>query len=104
MQDFYRHLYFHGSHALKKGVQSIPPADQIFNGLTFYFIPNNDIAAPRRKRIEKGLQYGAVWEKVWPGSVTHVIVDSNVAMKDVLRILGLDKLPVSYFPLQRYQC
>lgn len=80
----------------KKSTHSLPVANQIFSGFTFYFVPNNDVAAPRRKRIEKAIQYGAVWEKVWPGGVTHVVVDSNVIVQDVLRIMRLDKLPVSH--------
>ena len=80
---------------IRRGIQLVPPADQIFNGLTFFFIPNNDVAAPRRKRIEKALQYGAEWEKVWPSSVTHAIVDSNLHMRDVFKVLGLDVIPVS---------
>lgn len=78
----------------RKSMQSLPEGDQIFNGYTFYFIPNDDIAAPRKKRIEKALQYGAVWEKFWQVGITHVVVDSNIAIHDVLKVLHLDRLPV----------
>jgi DNA polymerase IV len=82
----------------KKGKQSksIPEAHRIFTGSVFYFIPNDDIAAPRKMRIQRALQYGATWERVWSSAkVTHVIVDSNITMADVLKSLRMAKLPVS---------
>jgi hypothetical protein len=79
---------------------SIPEAKRIFTGSTFYFIPNNDAAGPRKMRIQRALQYGAVWERVWSAEVTHVIVDSNITMTDVLRHYRVDKLPVSASPLR----
>lgn len=80
----------------KKNAKSktIPEAHQIFKGSTFYFIPNNDVAAPRKMRIQRALQYGAVWERRWPAEVTHLIVDSILTVPDVLKSLRVDKLPV----------
>jgi DNA polymerase IV len=81
----------------KKGKQSktIPEAHRIFTGSVFYFIPNDDVAPPRKMRIQRALQYGATWERVWSANVTHVIVDSNIKMPDVLKNLRVAKLPVS---------
>jgi DNA polymerase IV len=81
----------------KKGKQSktIPEAHRIFTGFVFYFIPNDDVAPPRKMRIQRALQYGATWERVWPANVTHVVVDSNIKMPDVLKNLRVAKLPVS---------
>jgi DNA polymerase IV len=84
----------------KKGKQSktIPEAYRIFTGSVFYFIPNDDVAAPRKMRIQRALQYGATWERVWSAEVTHVVVDSNIKMPDVLKNLRVAKLPVSILP------
>ena len=84
----------------KKGKQSktIPEAHRIFTGSVFYFIPNDDVAAPRKMRIQRALQYGATWERVWSAEVTYVVVDSNIKMPDVLKNLRVAKLPVSVLP------
>jgi hypothetical protein len=79
----------------------IPEAKRIFTGSTFYFIPNNDVAAPRKLRIQRALQYGAVWERVLSARVTHVVVDSNITMADVLKHFRAETLPVSILPVQR---
>jgi hypothetical protein len=79
----------------------IPEAKRIFTGSTFYFIPNNDVAAPRKLRIQRALQYGAVWERVFSARVTHVVVDSNITMTDVLKHFRVEELPVSILPVQR---
>jgi DNA polymerase IV len=85
----------------KKGKQSktIPEAHRIFTGSVFYFIPNDDVAAPRKMRIQRALQYGATWERVWSAKVTHVVVDSNIKMHDVLKNLRVMELPVSVLPV-----
>jgi hypothetical protein len=80
--------------------QVIPQAKRIFTGSTFYFIPNNDVAAPRKLRIQRALQYGAVWERVMSTKVTHVVVDGNITMSDVLKHFYGEKLPVSILPVQ----
>jgi DNA polymerase IV len=86
----------------KKSAKSrcIPEAKQIFRGSTFYFIPNNNVAGPRKLRIQRALEYGAIWERVWSALVTHVIVDSNLTMSDVLKHFRLEKLPVSVVLVQ----
>ncbi|KAF7503362.1 hypothetical protein GJ744_003926 [Endocarpon pusillum] len=76
----------------KKLIQLQPDDAQIFRGLVFYFFPNNDIAAPRRKRIEKAQEYGALWAREWSADVTHVIVDANLRMSDVEKVIGSDQL------------
>lgn len=86
----------------KKSAKSrcIPEAKQIFRGSTFYFIPNNNVAGPRKLRIQRALEYGAIWERVWSALVTHVIVDSNLTMSDVLKHFRLETLPVSVVLVQ----
>ena len=59
------------------------------------FLPNNDIAPSRRFRIQKALDWGAVWVKDWRPGVTHIIVDRELKYKDVLSFLKLSAIPVS---------
>ena len=65
---------------------SVPSEKQLFNGLHFYFFPNDDKNPARRKKIEKATEYGAAWQKSWSPSITHVIMDKG------LTLLGLKTL------------
>lgn len=60
--------------------------DRIFRGLTFYFVPDNDIAPARRMRINKAREYGATWVRR-ASEATHMIVDKQIAYKDVQSLL-----------------
>ena len=82
-------------------MKRIPQLDQIFTGSTFYFIPNDDVAQPRKMRIQRALQYGATWERVWSAGVTHVVVDSYIKMSDVLKHSRVEKLPVGSHTVPR---
>ncbi|KAK9439085.1 DNA-directed DNA polymerase X [Metarhizium brunneum] len=64
-----------------------PEREQIFKGLSFYYIPNNDIAPLRRLRINKAREYGALWTPDVE-SATHVIVDKGIQYEDVERIVS----------------
>ncbi|KAK3941509.1 hypothetical protein QBC46DRAFT_458212 [Diplogelasinospora grovesii] len=66
---------------------SIPESEQVFRGLTFYFIPNNDVAPARKLRIGRAQEYGAKWIRDLSGA-THVIVDKNLVYKDIESIVG----------------
>lgn len=46
-----------------------------FNLTRTVFIPNNDVAKPRKRRIQAGLARGATWERTYTDEVTHIIVD-----------------------------
>lgn len=78
-----------------QSVQIIPESDQIFKGLIFFFIPNNDISPARRLRIQRSQEYGAVWARVWSTDVTHVIVDKDLNYKEVLKVLTAEQVAVS---------
>ncbi|MCJ1365520.1 hypothetical protein MMC16_004643 [Acarospora aff. strigata] len=78
-----------------KSVQVLPQAQQIFRGLQFFFVPNNDVAPARRMRINKALEYGASWIQTWREGITHVIVDKNIKYKDVLSFLKITSLPAN---------
>ncbi|KAK2596177.1 hypothetical protein QQS21_006382 [Conoideocrella luteorostrata] len=65
-----------------------PEDEQIFKGLSFYYIPNNDIAPARRLRINKSREYGAVWAREDALAATHVVVDKEIDFSAVEKILG----------------
>ncbi|KHN99935.1 DNA-directed DNA polymerase X [Metarhizium album ARSEF 1941] len=72
-----------------------PEREQIFRGLLFYYVPNNDVAPVRRLRINKAREYGASWTSDVE-SATHVVVDRGLRYKDVERVVsGLDVTVVS---------
>ncbi|CVK83551.1 related to DNA-directed DNA polymerase lambda [Fusarium mangiferae] len=39
-----------------------PESEQIFKGLTFHYIPDDDVAPARRLRITKAREFGATWD------------------------------------------
>lgn len=77
--------------ARKKG----PELPQIFAGQTFIFVPNDDRAVPRKRRIDKAILHGAIWAKAWVPSVTHIIVESERKLKDVVKLTGQEDLPAN---------
>lgn len=76
-----------------KSLELKPESQQIFHGLAFYFIPNNDTSIPRKLRIRKAMEWGALWIREWRDSVTHIIVDQDLCYDDVLKALKIDSLP-----------
>ncbi|EFY90965.1 hypothetical protein J3458_003192 [Metarhizium acridum] len=85
------------SMALKKrkrdSINLRPEQEQIFKGLLFYYIPNNDIAPVRRLRINKAREYGALWTPDVE-SATHVIVDKGIQYEDVEKVVSGQKVKV----------
>ncbi|KAN0067709.1 hypothetical protein V8E54_014274 [Elaphomyces granulatus] len=73
----------------------IPEAQQIFKGLWFFFLPNNDISPARRLRIQRCQEYGAIWTQQWGMHVSHVIVEKDLGFQDVLKYLKLEIFPRS---------
>ncbi|WYZ42857.1 hypothetical protein EsH8_VI_000556 [Colletotrichum jinshuiense] len=68
------------------GVKTVPEEQQIFRGMRFYFIPNDDIAPARKIRVRKAQEFGAVWTRSLLDA-THVIVDRNLSWKSIESIL-----------------
>ncbi|KAL0936564.1 DNA polymerase [Colletotrichum truncatum] len=68
-------------------IKLLPVHQQLFRGLRFYFIPNDDIAPARKLRIRKVQEYGATWARELQDA-THVIVDKNLAWKNIEMILS----------------
>ncbi|KAK4128864.1 hypothetical protein N657DRAFT_660406 [Parathielavia appendiculata] len=69
--------------------KSVPESAQVFRGLSFYYIPNNDIAPARKLRIAKAQEYGARWVRDLVDA-SHVIVDKHLEHKDIENILGAE--------------
>ncbi|KAK4035062.1 hypothetical protein C8A01DRAFT_48673 [Parachaetomium inaequale] len=67
--------------------KSVPEAAQVFRGLSFYYIPNNDIAPARKLRIGKAQEYGAQWVRNLVDA-SHAIVDKHLEYKDIEGVLG----------------
>ncbi|POR36551.1 DNA polymerase lambda [Tolypocladium paradoxum] len=72
-----------------------PEEEQIFKDLSFFYIPDNDIAPARRLRINKAREYGAIWTRDVL-TATHIVVERNLDYKDVEKVTskaGLNCLP-----------
>ncbi|OIW34891.1 hypothetical protein CONLIGDRAFT_29803 [Coniochaeta ligniaria NRRL 30616] len=68
-------------------LKMVPESEQIFRGLSFYYIPDNDVAPLRKIRITRAREHGAQWIRTLNGA-THVVVDKNLVYKDVEKILA----------------
>lgn len=66
-----------------------PEVEQIFEGLSFFYIPDNDIAPVRRLRINRAKEFGAEWTRDMM-TATHVIVEKKLVYKDVEKLWPRD--------------
>lgn len=66
-----------------------PEVEQIFKGLSFFYIPDNDIAPVRRLRINRAKEFGAEWTRDMM-TATHIIVEKKLMYKDVEKIWPKD--------------
>jgi DNA polymerase lambda/DNA polymerase IV len=67
----------------------VSEAPQVFRGLSFYYIPDNDIAPARKLRIARAQGHGAQRVRDLL-SASHVIVDKQLKYKDIENIVGSD--------------
>ncbi|KAI1208772.1 uncharacterized protein F4807DRAFT_133236 [Annulohypoxylon truncatum] len=67
----------------------VPEAQQIFKGLSFYYIPNDDINPARRLQITKAREHGVTWCRELVNA-THIIVDKKLTYADIERYLQDD--------------
>ena len=72
---------------------ALPDSQQIFKGLSFFFFPNNNVAAARGFRIRKAMEWGALWIKTWKDGITHIVMDKNLSCKDLLTFLKVPTVP-----------
>ncbi|KAL2423378.1 DNA polymerase lambda [Exophiala dermatitidis] len=77
-----------------KKLPPVPVEQQMFSGLMFYFVPNNDICQARRFRIHKAIQYGATWANEWYAEVTHIIVCDNLDAKEASKEFWCREIPM----------
>ncbi|OTA64588.1 hypothetical protein K449DRAFT_392674 [Hypoxylon sp. EC38] len=67
----------------------VPEAQQIFKGLSFYYIPNDDINPARRIQITKAREHGVTWCRELVNA-THIVVDKKLTYADIERHLQDD--------------
>ncbi|KAK1986299.1 hypothetical protein LZ30DRAFT_706016 [Colletotrichum cereale] len=79
-------------------IKTVPGEQQVFRGLRFYFIPNDDIAPARKIRIRKAQEFGACWVRSLENA-THVIVDRNLNWKSIESIVRPKDGAASYLVL-----
>jgi hypothetical protein len=100
-----------GKRRREKSPVLVPESRRVFQGLVFcqskhpeslrlanyflVFIPNNDVAQPRRMRINKAREYGALRAESWNRQITHVIVDIGLDFEAVMKTIRLESFPVS---------
>ncbi|RDA83027.1 hypothetical protein CP532_6880 [Ophiocordyceps camponoti-leonardi (nom. inval.)] len=65
--------------------------EQIFRGLAFFYVPNNDIAPARRLRITRAREHGACWARD-PSTATHIVVDRQLHYRDVGKVVSGEAL------------
>ncbi|KAF5011672.1 hypothetical protein FDECE_2247 [Fusarium decemcellulare] len=63
-----------------------PEGEQIFKGLAFYYVPDDDIAPARRLRITRAREFGATWARS-PRIASHIVVEKHIKFKDLEGIL-----------------
>ncbi|EXJ58697.1 hypothetical protein A1O7_06126 [Cladophialophora yegresii CBS 114405] len=75
-------------------MKPVDPDKQIFKGLVFYFVPNNDDDSGARIRIHQAIQHGAQWTHEFCGEVTHIIVTNNeLDVKAVAKWFSSQEIP-----------
>ncbi|CEI64287.1 hypothetical protein FVEN_g11089 [Fusarium venenatum] len=63
-----------------------PESEQILKGITFFYVPDDDIAPVRRLRITKAREYGATWVRA-PRIATHIVVEKHIKYNELESIL-----------------
>ncbi|KAM0124571.1 hypothetical protein ACHAP3_010277 [Botrytis cinerea] len=71
----------------EKPLKFVPPKDRVFQGLNFFFLPNDDKSPVRRFRITKARERGATWIRDINEPITHLIIDNSLTRKDVVTYL-----------------
>ncbi|CAD6446693.1 9e0816d0-2c46-44c0-9507-b0847a2cdc38 [Sclerotinia trifoliorum] len=76
----------------EKPLKLAPPKDRVFEGLNFFFLPNDDKSPVRRARIIKARERGAAWVRDINEPINYLIIDKSLTRKDVITYLKV--LPV----------
>ena len=61
----------------KDDPQILPPSQQIFQDLVFFFVPNDAVNSVRKRRIKLATAFGARRVADWSSEVSHVIIESE---------------------------
>jgi len=77
----------------KRDSAIIPEDQRFFDGLHFYFFPNNDKHPGRHMRISRAIDYGATWQRDFNDHVTHIVLDKAMSYDMLLKYLKVDALP-----------
>ncbi|KAF8252273.1 hypothetical protein K440DRAFT_658095 [Wilcoxina mikolae CBS 423.85] len=83
----------------RKATTSKIPAQKslLFQGMYFYFIPNNLKNLARKLKVQRAHEHGAFCASGLfvdcEQAITHIVVDSNFKYTDILKALGLDRIP-----------
>ncbi|KAI1433004.1 hypothetical protein GGR50DRAFT_670846 [Xylaria sp. CBS 124048] len=64
-----------------------PRSEQIFKGMSFFYIPNDDVNPARKSKIQKAQEHGVTWARNLT-EATHVIVDRGLSYVDIKPFLG----------------
>lgn len=73
-------------------IKLVPESRQIFKGLRFFYVLDDDVNPIRRARITKAREYGVDWVRDWT-LATHIIVDEGLKKEDVLAVLKVPSIP-----------
>ncbi|RYP56506.1 hypothetical protein DL771_011825 [Monosporascus sp. 5C6A] len=76
-------------HKKQARLKLLPENQQIFRGLRFYYIPNDDANGVRAAQITKARERGATWVRTLK-EATHVIVDEGLTYQDIKSDLMAD--------------
>lgn len=76
-----------------KELDMVSEKKRIFNGMRFFYLPNDDIAPVRKIRIKKAREHGALWMREYNEEVSHLIVDNDLTYEDVAKYLKLSQIP-----------
>ncbi|KAF0645681.1 hypothetical protein FPSE5266_06415 [Fusarium pseudograminearum] len=63
-----------------------PESEQILKGITFFYVPDDDIAPVRRLRITRAREFGATWVRA-PHLATHIVVEKHIKFHELEGIL-----------------
>ena len=78
-----------------KKLEVVPNSEQIFRGLTFFYIRNSDVHQGRKIRISKAKARGARWVRDCGPDVTHIIVDEKLDISEALKDLPARRIPLN---------
>ncbi|KAK5948515.1 hypothetical protein OHC33_010411 [Knufia fluminis] len=71
----------------RKSNAAVKTIGTLFEGLTFFFIPNDDVVKVRKLRIQSAIAQGATWARKLDPAITHIIVDATIDAAGAKRVI-----------------